>query len=567
MWRDALLDTDTPVSAFAKLRRPPFAFLLESAPAGSESWFRYTYMGTEPRSAWRLGTDGVVEDWTPDRGWHSARRPADPIADLQAQLDAMSPAAVPELGDFWAGAVGYLGYDVVRHIEHLPHPPPDRLSVPDAIFVFTRAVAIIDNLRAQVRVVVGVPVPPGADDALLARLYADAARDVDAALARLRAPEPLPPLDLDPAAPPATGRSLYSREQYIADVERIREYIVAGDCFQAELARRIEVPHDFPSEALYRALRAINPSPYMYHLVLDGVELVGSSPELLVRVADRKVTVRPIAGTRPRGRTPAADEALAAELLADEKERAEHVMLVDLSRNDVGRVAEFGTVRVADLMVVERYSHVLHIVSQIEGRIPESCTALDVFRATFPAGTLTGAPKVRAMEIIDELEPERRGPYGGAVGYIAAGSGRMDLAITIRTCVLAHGVASVQAAAGIVADSVPAREWEETENKVRALLTAIGQVRAPRGAPSQTPRAGPPESPRETPRGAPGGTSGGTSGGTPRDPRHERPRDASLDTMRDAKHDAEHDAERDAVRDTARAAPEHAQQRAADPIF
>jgi anthranilate synthase component 1 len=287
----------------------------------------------------------------------------------------------------------------------------------------------------------------------------------------------MPALDLDGGVPPVTGRSSYERSAFLDHVARIREYILAGDCFQALLARRIEVPHDFPSELLYRALRAINPSPYMYHLALDGVELVGSSPELLVRVADGKVTVRPIAGTRPRGRTPAEDQALGVELLSDEKERAEHVMLVDLGRNDVGRVAEFGTVRVTEMMGIERYSHVLHIVSQVEGTIARDRSALDVFRATFPAGTMTGAPKVRAMEIIDELEPERRGPYAGAVGYIAAGDRRMDLAITIRTCVLANGFASVQAGAGIVADSVAEREWDETENKARALLTAIGQVR------------------------------------------------------------------------------------------
>jgi anthranilate synthase component 1 len=264
----------------------------------------------------------------------------------------------------------------------------------------------------------------------------------------------------------------------MADVERIREYVFAGDCFQALLARRIAVPHDFDGGDLYRAIRTLNPSPYMFHLVLDGMELVGSSPELLVRVADGRLTVRPIAGTRPRGATPGEDAELATELLADEKERAEHVMLVDLGRNDVGRVAEFGSVCVTELMRIERYSHVLHIVSQVEGTLRPALSALDVFRATFPAGTMTGAPKVRAMQIIDELEPERRGPYAGAVGYIAAGDERMDLAITIRTCVIADGVASVQTGAGIVADSVPEREWEETANKARAMLTAIGRVRA-----------------------------------------------------------------------------------------
>jgi anthranilate synthase component 1 len=480
VWRECLLDTDTPVSAFAKLRRAPFAFLLESAPAGGETWSRYTYMGTEPASAWRL-RDGVVEDWTPERGWHGGRRPADPIADLKALVAAHAPAAVPELGPFWGGAVGYFSYDVVRHVERLPHAPPRGLAVPDALFVFTRALVVIDNLRARARVVVGVPVPAGAGGAERRALHAAAERDVEATIARLRAPAALPALDLDPAAPPAVGRSNYERAKFLADVERIKEYVRAGDCFQALLARRIDVPHDFPSDDLYRALRAINPSPYMYHLAFDGVELVGSSPELLVRVADGRVTVRPIAGTRPRGATAAEDERLAAELLADEKERAEHVMLVDLGRNDVGRIAEFGSVAVTELMQVERYSHVHHIVSQVEGTLPPGASALDAFRATFPAGTMTGAPKVRAMEIIDELEPERRGPYAGAVGYVAAGDARMDLAITIRTCVIADGTASVQAGAGIVYDSVPEREWEETENKARAMLTAIGQVRGASG--------------------------------------------------------------------------------------
>jgi anthranilate synthase component 1 len=476
VWRDCLLDADTPVSAFAKLRRPPFAFLLESAPAGGETWARYTFLGTEPRAAWRL-TDGVVEDWTRERGWHGARRPADPLADLHALLVRHAPADAPELGPFWAGAVGYFGYDVVRLIERLPDAPPRAIAAPDALFALTRSLVIVDNLRAQARVVVGVPVDEGMDEPALRAAYDEAAGEIAEIASRLRAPAPLPALELDPGAPPATGRSSYERERFLRDVERIREYIFAGDCFQALLARRIEVPLDFDPTALYRALRVLNPSPYMYHLLLDGVELVGSSPELLVRVAAGRVTVRPIAGTRRRGGTPDEDAALAAELLADEKERAEHVMLVDLGRNDVGRIARYGSVGVTDLMTVERYSHVLHLVSQVEGEIPTDASAIDVFRATFPAGTMTGAPKVRAMQIIDELEPERRGPYAGAVGYIAAGDRRMDLAITIRTCVIAGGVASVQAGAGIVADSVPEREWEETESKARALLTAIGQAR------------------------------------------------------------------------------------------
>jgi anthranilate synthase component 1 len=476
VWRELLLDTDTPVSAFAKLRRGPFAFLLESAPAGSETWSRYTFMGTEPRAAWRL-RDGVVEEWSASAGWGGARRVDDPLTDLERIVTLYPAVNAPELGAFWGGAVGYFGYDVVRAIENLPSPPPRGLSAPDAVFVLTRAVVIIDNLRAQARIVVGVPVERATNDGALRAAYDAAQRDLDDIEKRLRASLPLPPLKLDRAAPAAVGVSTYEKSKFLADVERIREYIFAGDCFQALLSRRINVPHDFPSESLYRALRALNPSPYMYHLVLDGVELVGSSPELLVRVADSKVTVRPIAGTRPRGATPAEDERLSADLLADEKERAEHVMLVDLGRNDVGRVASYGTVSVSELMRIERYSHVLHIVSQVEGQLRDDVSGIDVLRATFPAGTMTGAPKVRAMEIIDELEPERRGPYAGAVGYIAAGAHRMDLAITIRTCVIADGVASVQTGAGIVADSVPEREWDETENKARALLTAIGQIR------------------------------------------------------------------------------------------
>jgi anthranilate synthase component 1 len=387
------------------------------------------------------------------------------------------PVRVPELGAFWSGAVGYFSYDVVRTIERLPSPPPRGIDAPDALFVFSRSLLILDNLRGLGRIVVAVPVNERMSEAELRAGYDEAQREIWVLTERLRAPSPLRPLALAEAAQPAIGRSTYERDRFHNDVDRIKEYIRAGDCFQALLARRIEVPHDFDGADLYRALRALNPSPYMYHLQLDGVELVGSSPELLVRVADDRVTVRPIAGTRPRGATPADDDRLAAELLADEKERAEHVMLVDLGRNDVGRIAKYGTVRVSDFMTVERYSHVLHIVSQVEGELRDGLSALDAYRATFPAGTMTGAPKVRAMEIIDELEPERRGPYAGAVGYIATGDRRMDLAITIRTCVIARGKASIQVGAGIVADSVPEREWDETENKARALLTALGRVK------------------------------------------------------------------------------------------
>ena len=479
VWKDCLLDTDTPVSAFAKLRRGPFAFLLESAPAGGETWSRYTFLGTEPRSAWRLA-NGVVEDWTSERGWHNARRPADPLADLAALVEDTHPADVPALGQFWGGAVGYFSYDVVRLIESLPNRPTDGLGAPDAIFVFTRSLVVLDNLHGRARVVVSVPVPNGTNDRELRLLYESATEELDDILSRLRGPARLEAISPDAGATAVEGSSSYERADFMAHVERIKEYIRAGDCFQALLSRRIDVPLDFDPADLYRALRAINPSPYMYHLALDGIEIVGSSPELLVRVSNNRITLRPIAGTRRRGATPAEDDDLSAELLADDKERAEHVMLVDLGRNDVGRVAKYGTVKVTELMKVEKYSHVLHIVSQVEGELNEGLSALDVFRATFPAGTMTGAPKIRAMEIIDELEPVSRGPYAGAVGYIGAGGKRMDLAITIRTCIIADGKASVQAGAGIVADSVPEREWEETRSKAQALLSAIASVRRPK---------------------------------------------------------------------------------------
>lgn len=476
VWRDTLLDGDTAVGAFHRLREGPFAFLLESAPAGSETWARYSFFGSAPRGAWRL-TDGVVEDWSPTAGWHGSRRPDDPFADLRTVLTRHTPAEAPELGSFWGGAVGFFGYDVVRHIERLPNAPARGIPCPDALFLLTGTVVIVDNLKAQARVVASVVLPPNPDEAAIARAWSDGQREIDATIARMRRGPSLPPLELNTAAAPAVGVSHTSRERFLEGVARIKEHILAGDVFQCLLARRITVPRDFDGTSLYRAIRVLNPSPYMFHLVLEDLELVGSSPELLVRVADGKVVVRPIAGTRPRGATVEEDAARSAELLADPKERAEHIMLVDLGRNDVGRVAQYGTVKVPDLMVVERYSHVLHLVSSVEGLLRDTNSSLDTFKAVFPAGTMTGAPKVRAMEIIDSLEPERRGPYAGAVGHIGWGDHRMDLCITIRTCVLAGDSANVQAGAGIVADSDPESEWAETEAKARAMLTAIGRVR------------------------------------------------------------------------------------------
>ena len=482
VWREISFDMETPVAAFAKLRRGPFSFLLESAPAGGESWSRYSYLGTEPRGAWRL-KDGVVQDWTPDRGWHQERRPADPLADLETVLTrerAEPNAGLSALtGGFWGGAVGYFGYDVVRHIERLPRAPRRVLDVPDALFVFPRVLVVVDNLLSRAILVATVVLPDTATEPARRRLTEEAYRALDATEGRLRAPGVLAPM-ARVEAPPAAADSSYARADFERDVQRIKDYIIAGDAFQVLLARRMLLEHDFDTTDLYRLLRSMNPSPYMFHLQLDGMELVGCSPELLVRVQNGRVIVRPIAGTRPRTGDASRDEAYATELAADEKERAEHLMLVDLGRNDVGRVAQFGTVSTPELMTVERYSHVMHLVSEVQGQLHPQATAMSALRATFPAGTMTGAPKVRAMEIIDELEPERRGPYAGAVGYIGADTTRMDLAITIRTCIVANGMASIGAGAGIVHDSVPSREWEETENKARVLLAAIGRARAMR---------------------------------------------------------------------------------------
>ncbi|MEK7401510.1 MAG: chorismate-binding protein [Gemmatimonadota bacterium] len=480
VWREIPFDLETPVAAFAKLRRGPFSFLLESAPAGGESWSRFSYLGADPRGAWRL-KDGVVQDWTPDRGWHQERRPKDPLADLESVLRRerveSNPALSAATGGFWGGAVGYFAYDVVRHIEKLPRPPRRVVDVPDAIFVFPRVLVVIDTLLSRAVLVASVVTPDSATDGAKRRLADEALRALDAAERQLRAPGTLAPLG-SVTAEPATSESSYTRAAFERDVQRIKDYIAAGDAFQVLLARRMILEHDFDTTDLYRLLRSMNPSPYMFHLRLDGMEMVGCSPELLVRVQDGRVIVRPIAGTRPRTGDPRVDADLAGELAADDKERAEHLMLVDLGRNDVGRVAKYGTVTTPELMTVERYSHVMHLVSEVQGELNTDATAMSVLRAAFPAGTMTGAPKVRAMEIIDELEPERRGPYAGAVGYIAADTGRMDLAITIRTCVVANGMASVCAGAGIVHDSVPSREWEETENKARVLLAAIGRARA-----------------------------------------------------------------------------------------
>jgi anthranilate synthase component 1 len=468
--REFAADTLTPVTAFAAIHRPPFGFLLESL-VGGERWARYTFLGTEPREAWRY-RGGRVDRWTSATGWTGAAAAADPLGHLASLLRPRQPVPVAGLPRFTGGAVGYLGYDVVRSLERLPGGPRDDLGLPDAVFMIADSLVIIDNAFGRAIVVANTDLPAGAPERELRRAFDAAAERVDGLLARLASPPALAPLPVDGAAPLAT-RSPYGRDEYQRDVRRIKEHIAAGDIFQAVLSRRQEVPSHADPFTVYRCLRALNPAPYLYHLALDDVTVVGSSPEVLVRVEDREVTVRPIAGTRPRGASPEEDARLMADLLADTKELAEHMMLVDLGRNDVGRAAEYGSVRVTADKVIEQYSHVQHIVSEVRGRLREGLDAIDALRVAFPAGTVSGAPKVRAMEILDGLEPTRRGPYAGAVGYVGWGAGNLDTAITIRTAIVRGGYAYVQAGAGIVADSDPAREFDETESKAGAVLRAI----------------------------------------------------------------------------------------------
>ncbi len=468
--RQVVLDGDTPVSAFAKLHRGPYGFLLESL-EGGERWARYTFLSTDPREVFRY-RGRACERWTALEGWRPVATDLPPLEHLGGVLRRHPPVDVPGLPRFTGGAVGYLGYDVVRTIESLPDAPPDDRDLPDAVMMVTDTLLVLDNLYNRATVIANVEVAPDADDEELRRLYAAATARIDDWVARLAVPGTIHPLALEPPAalPPAV--SPYADDRFQEDVRRIKEYIAAGDTFQTVLSRRLEVAAPDPF-LTYRYLRALNPAPYLYYLQCDDIRIIGSSPEILIRVEEGEVTLRPIAGTRPRGATADEDAALAADLMADPKERAEHLMLVDLGRNDVGRVAEFGSVRLTAFMTIERYSHVMHLVSEVRGRLRAGMDAVAALAASFPAGTVSGAPKVRAMQIIDELEPVRRGPYAGAVGYIGWGARTMDTAITIRTCIMRGDRAWIQAGAGIVADSDPAAEWRETEAKARAVLLAL----------------------------------------------------------------------------------------------
>ena len=469
--REILADLDTPLSLFRRLDDGRTSFLLESV-EGGEKWARYSFLGTGARAAFRaFGRD--VE-------WHEGGRvertsvEGDPLEVLRAKLRELRHVT-PEGVDwprFIGGAVGMIGYDWVRWVERLPERNPDDLGLPDLSFVLPETVVVYDNIRHTALVVRHVHLRPGDD---LQRRYDEAGAALAATVALLREPLPAEPRVPAVREPMQVERNM-TREAFQEIVKRSKEYIEAGDIFQVVLSQRFRVPQQVEAFWIYRHLRMINPSPYLFFVRVDGAELVGSSPEILVRLEGRKIDVRPIAGTRRRGRSPDDDRLMEQELLADPKERAEHVMLVDLGRNDVGRVAETGSVEVNEYANIERYSHVMHIVSNVQGELRPGLDWLDVLRATFPAGTLSGAPKVRAMEIIDELENVGRGPYGGCVGYIDY-SGNMDMAITIRTMVINDGWITVQAGAGVVADSQPELEFKETVNKAQAMIQAIDLAR------------------------------------------------------------------------------------------
>ncbi len=469
--REVLADLDTPLSLFRQLDDGETSFLLESV-EGAEKWARYSLIGVGSRA--RYHARGGRVEWTEHGAPQRFDVAGDPLAVLRARLAEFQPVALPGvvLPRFTGGAVGMVGYDWVRFVERIPDENPDPLGLPDVWFSFPDLVVVYDNLRHTALIVDHVDLRGGREPR---PAYAEAVRKIDALAERIRGPRPPDPR----RAPARVGMEVErsaTPEAYQEMVKRAKEYVVAGDVFQVVLGLRFSVPLQVEPLMLYRQLRRINPSPYLFFLRMGGSVLIGSSPEILVRLEGDQIDVRPIAGTRRRGRDAADDLVMENELRTDPKELAEHVMLVDLGRNDVGRVAEVGSVQLTEYASIERYSHVMHIVSNVQGRLRAGLDWLDLLRATFPAGTLSGAPKVRAMEIIDELETLRRGPFGGCCGYVDY-SGNMDLAITIRTMLVHDGKVSLQAGAGIVADSDPRLEYKECENKARALIQAIDLAR------------------------------------------------------------------------------------------
>ena len=464
VYREVVADLDTPISAYAKIERGDYSFLLESV-EGGERLARYSFLGSQPSLVFSSkGRQVTLREGRTTKTFETD----DPIGELKKILSRYRFVKIPGLPRFTGGLVGFLGYDIVRFIEDLPDKNPDQLEVPDSTFMLTDTLLIFDHVDHKIKIVSNAHVT-GAP----AAAYDEAVRKINAIAGHLKGhPKEIHSFMIKHQGASVKLKSNFTPETFGAAVEKAKEYITKGDIIQVVLSQRFQTPVASHPLQVYRALRSINPSPYMYYLKLKDFHLVGSSPEIMVRCEDAVAEVRPIAGTRPRGASEAEDAALVKDLLADPKERAEHIMLVDLGRNDIGRVCDYNSIKVSELMTVEKYSHVMHIVTDVAGRLSENRDIFDVARATFPAGTVTGAPKVRAMEIIDELENVRRSAYAGCVGYFGF-SGNLDCCITIRTILIKDKIAYIQAGAGIVADSQPDREYQETVNKAKALVKAI----------------------------------------------------------------------------------------------
>ena len=471
VYRPILADMETPVSAFYKLMPDNYAFLLESV-EGGENVARYSFLGSQPSMLFQSKGHQVTIEYLA-KGETVSQEHEDPLKALEEVMQNYQPVDIEGLPQFHGGAVGYMSYDMVRFVEELPDDTEDEMQLPDCFFMIAETILVFDHVNHQIKVVANAHIDGDVDAA-----YADAVAKIEALVEKLTATSDT---HLKGNRDDHSGRrseivsdpqSNFTKAAYEDAVLRAKEYIAAGDIIQVVPSQRFSRPVSVDPFDVYRALRVVNPSPYMFYLKLDSFDIVGASPEMMVRVEDGIVQTVPIAGTCPRGKTSEEDRELEQTLLADPKERAEHVMLVDLGRNDLGRVCEYHTVEVTDLMIVERFSHVMHIVSHVIGQLRENLTAFDVIRSCLPAGTLSGAPKIRAMEIIDELEPTRRATYGGAVGYFSF-SGSADTAITIRTAVIKDGTAYVQAGGGVVADSVPETEYYETVNKAKAMFRAI----------------------------------------------------------------------------------------------
>jgi anthranilate synthase component 1 len=473
--RHLLADTETPIRVFHHLYQERRAFLLESVEGGVK-WARYSFIGSDPFLMIRA-KNGITEIETKSEKSSTTDKPIDV---LKAHLRSYTSPQLEDLPRFTGGAVGFFGYDLLQYYEKLPAHRVDDLQMNDMQFMFCDQVIAFDHFKQQIKVIANVHVLPFATDEDIVQAYHETCAKIDATIEKIKRPLNMDTMLHNPIAADVdlgVVNSNITKEAYISNVEKAKEYIRAGDIFQVVLSQRFEIETEVSPLHVYRVLRTLNPSPYMYVLKMDDEVIVGTSPELLVRVEEEKVETRPIAGTRPRGDTEEEDLQLEQELLADEKERAEHLMLVDLGRNDIGRVSEFGTVKCDTFMEIERYSHVMHIVSNVTGKIAKDKDFFDAFLSCLPAGTVSGAPKLRAMSIIAELEQESRGAYAGAIGYLGF-SGNLDTCITIRTIIFKHGKAFVQAGAGIVWDSIPEKEYEETVNKAKGMLKSIRMAEA-----------------------------------------------------------------------------------------